>query len=338
MSQLFSEFNLKNLCLRNRIVMPPMCMYSANDGLANEWHQIHYGTRAVGGVGLIIVEATAVQPVGRISDHDLGLWNGEQKEAFEKIVKSVKENGSCIALQLAHAGRKSEVSNDTPIAPSSIAFSEEYKKPREISVEEIKTVIKAFKESAKRANEAGFDAIEIHGAHGYLINQFLSPLTNKRKDAYGGTLEKRMRFLEEIIRAVKEEWPAEKVLMLRISADEYDKAGNSLEDMVTIVNKAKDLGVDLINVSSGGVINKSVNSYFGYQVPLGEKIKAATKMPVLVGGLITDEKQGEEIINNSRADLVYYGRELLRNPYFPLNASKKLEADFEWPEAYKRAK
>ena len=338
MSQLFSEFNLKNLSLRNRIVMPPMCMYSANNGLANEWHQIHYGTRAVGGVGLIIVEATAVQPVGRISDHDLGLWNDEQKEAFEKIVKSVKENASCIALQLAHAGRKSEVSNDTPIAPSSIAFSEEYKKPREMTVKAIKNVIQAFKESAKRANEAGFDAVEIHGAHGYLINQFLSPLTNKRKGSYGGTLEKRMRFLEEVIRAVKEEWPTEKVLMLRISADEYDQAGNSLEDLVTIVNKAKDLGVDLINVSSGGVINKSVNSYYGYQVPLGEKIKAATKMPVLIGGLITDEKQGEEIISNNRADLVYYGRELLRNPYFPLTAAKNLDIDFQWPEAYKRAK
>jgi NADPH2 dehydrogenase len=338
MSKLFSEFKLKNLNLRNRIVMPPMCMYSANDSLANEWHQIHYGTRAVGGVGLIIVEATAVQPVGRISDHDLGLWNDDQKNAFEKIVKGVKDNGSSIAIQLAHAGRKSEVTNDQPIAPTSIAFSKEYREPKKMTTEDIKGVIKSFKESAKRAKAVGFDAIEIHGAHGYLINQFLSPLTNKRKDAYGGSLENRMRFLEEIIAEVKKEWPDEKVLMLRISADEYDEAGNSLEDMVTIVKRAKKLGVDLVNVSSGGVINKSVNSYYGYQIPLGEKIKTATEMPVLVGGLITDEKQGEEIIANNRADLVYYGRELLRNPYFPLIAAENLKENFKWPEAYERAK
>lgn len=338
MSQLFSKFNLKNLSLRNRIVMPPMCMYSAKDGLANEWHQIHYGTRAVGGAGLIIVEATAVQPVGRISDNDLGLWNDDQKKAFEKIVKAVKDNGASIAIQLAHAGRKSEVTNDLPIAPTDIAFSDEYKKPIEMTEEDIKAVIESFKASARRANAVGFDAIEIHGAHGYLINQFLSPLTNKRQDQYGGSLENRMKFLEEIIKEVKKEWPEEKVLMLRISANEYDEAGNSLEDMIAIVKKAKKLGVDLINVSSGGVINKSVNSYYGYQIPLGEKIKKATEMPALVGGLITDEKQGEEIISNNRADLVYYGRELLRNPYFPLMAAKKLEADFKWPKAYERAK
>src|SRR6056297_867615 len=196
MSQLFSAFNLKNLTLRNRIVMPPMCMYSAENGLANEWHQIHYGTRAVGGVGLIIVEATAVQPVGRISDNDLGLWNDEQKNAFEKIVKTVKDNGASIGIQLAHAGRKSEVSNDLPIAPTSLAFSDKYKEPKKMTVKEIQNVIKSFKESARRADAVGFDAIEIHGAHGYLINQFLSPLTNKRKDEYGGSLEKRMRFLK----------------------------------------------------------------------------------------------------------------------------------------------
>lgn len=338
MSKLFSEFKLKNLSLRNRIVMPPMCMYSADDGLANDWHQLHYGTRAVGGVGLIIVEATAVQPVGRISDHDLGLWNDDQKKAFKKIVEIVKNNGASLGIQLAHAGRKSEVSNDIPIAPSSISFSEDYKKPKEMTTDEIKGVIKAFKESAKRANDVGFDAIEIHGAHGYLINQFLSPLTNKRKDAYGGSLENRMKILKEIITEVKLEWPDEKVLMLRISANEYDKKGNSLEEMIEIVKTAKNLGVDIIDVSSGGVINKSVNSYYGYQIPLGEKIKSATQMTTLVGGLITDEKQGEEIINNERGDLIYFGRELLRNPYFPLSASKKLEADFKWPEAYKRAK
>jgi NADPH2 dehydrogenase len=313
-------------------------MYSAEDGLANEWHQIHYGTRAVGGAGLIIVEATAVQPIGRISDNDLGLWNDDQKNEFKKIVNAVKDNGASIAIQLAHAGRKSEVSNDLPIAPTAIAFSDKYKKPVEMTKETIKRVIESFKESAKRANEVGFDAIEIHGAHGYLINQFLSPLTNKRKDQYGGSLENRMRFLEEVIRAIKKEWPDEKVIMLRVSANEYDAAGNSMEDMIAIVNNAKKLGVDLINVSSGGVINKSVNSYYGYQIPLGEKIKNATQVPTLVGGLITDEKQGEEIISNNRADLVYYGRELLRNPYFPLIAAKKLEVDFKWPTAYERAK
>jgi len=338
MSKLFSQFNLKNLKLRNRIVMPPMCMYSAKEGLANDWHQLHYGTRAVGGAGLIIVEATAVEAIGRISDNDLGLWNDEQKDAFLKVIKTVKDNGAHIAVQLAHAGRKSEVTDDTPIGPSSVAFSQDYKKPVEMKIKDINRVVSHFMESAERANEAGFDAIEIHGAHGYLINQFLSPLTNKRKDNYGGSLENRMRFLKEVIEAVKKVWPNEKVLMLRISANEYDEKGNSLEEIIEIVKEAKVLGVDLIDVSSGGVINKAVDSYYGYQIPFGEKIKTITNMPTLVGGLIVDEKQGEEIINNKRSDLIYFGRKLLRNPYFPLNAANNLEADFEWPEAYKRGK
>lgn len=338
MSGLFNQFKIKNLNLRNRIVMPPMCMYSAKKGLANDWHQLHYGTRAVGGAGLIIVEATAVEPVGRISDNDLGLWNDKQKDAFVKVVETVKKNGAYIAIQLGHAGRKSEVTMDIPIAPSSISFSEDYKNPIEMTHKEIKRVIKAFKESARRANSAGFDAVEIHGAHGYLINQFLSPLTNMRTDEYGGSLKNRMRFLEEIIQAVKTEWPSDKVLMLRISADEYDKNGNTIEEMIQIVKKVKSLNVDIIDVSSGGVINKSVNSYYGYQIPLGEKIKRSTLMPTLAGGMIVNEKQGEEIIQNDRADLIYFGRKLLRNPYFPLNAAKNLDADFKWPKAYKRGK
>lgn len=338
MEKLFSEFNFKNLNLRNRIVMPPMCMYMAENGMASDWHKVHYGSRAIGGVGLIVVEATGVEPVGRISDNDLGIWNDQQAEALGEIVDFVHKNEGTIALQLAHAGRKSEVTQEHPIAPSPIAFSDDYRTPKAMTTEAIERVVNAFKNGAKRANEAGFDAIEIHGAHGYLINEFLSPLTNKRTDQYGGSLENRMTFLMEIIKAVKTVWPEEKSLHLRVSADEYDSEGNSLDDIVTILRKAKSLGVDLVNVSSGGVLCKEVDSYFGYQIKLAEYIKARVDLKVLAGGLIVNEKQGEEIISNSRADLVYFGRKLLRDPYFPLNASLKLEENFEWPESYEKAK
>jgi NADPH2 dehydrogenase len=310
----------------------------AEDGLANDWHKVHYGSRAVGGVGLIIVEATGVEPVGRISDNDLGIWNDQQAEALKPIVDFVHQQDTAIALQLAHAGRKSEVSENQPIAPSPIAFNEDYRTPKEMTKEDINRVIHAFKSGAKRAHEAGFDAIEIHGAHGYLINEFLSPLTNKRTDNYGGSLEKRMNFLMDIIKAVKTVWPEEKSLHLRVSADEYDPDGNALDDIVAIVKKAKNLGIDLVNVSSGGVLSKDVDSYFGYQIKLAEAIKAQVDLKVLAGGLIVNEKQGEEIIRNNRADLVYFGRKLLRDPYFPLNASLKLEEDLKWPESYEKAK
>lgn len=338
MKGLYSELTLKNLKLKNRIVMPPMCTYSSYEGFSNSWHSVHYGTRAVGGVGLIILEATAVTPEGRISDEDLGLWSDLHVEGLKKIVDFSHEQGTFIAIQLAHAGRKSEVDGLDHYAPSEIRFSDDYDMPIAMSKNDITYVIQRFKESAERALKAGFDMIEVHGAHGYLINEFLSPLTNIRHDEYGGSLENRTRFLVEIIRAIRSVWPEEKVLMLRISADEYDESGNTLEDFAKIIGIVKDEGIDIIDVSSGGVLSKEINTYPGYQLKHGAFIKKETGITTLVGGLITNVHLAEEIIQNDRADLVYFGRELLRNPYFPIVSAKELNIDFNWPIQYERAK
>ncbi|MGM0379424.1 MAG: NADPH dehydrogenase NamA [Bacillota bacterium] len=337
MEKLLENYKLKNLNLRNRIVMPPMCMYMAKEGYVNSFHIQHYTTRAIGGVGFIIVEATAVSEEGRITDDDLGIWSDKHVKNLKKLVENVKNNKAMVALQLAHAGRKSDVKDSTPISSSEIKFSDDYKKPKLMTIKEIKKIVKKFKNAARRANEAGFDAIEIHGAHGYLINQFLSPLTNKRKDIYGGGIKNRIRFLKEIITEVKKVWPKEKVIILRLSANEYHSNGNSIKDILNIVNMAKENGIDLINVSSGGVINTSVDAYPGYQIPFSEIIKKETNMSTIAGGLITDEKQGEEIIANNRGDLVYYGRKLLRSPYFPLKVSANIERKGIIPKSYEKA-
>lgn len=339
MSKLFSNIKIKNLDLKNRIVMAPMCMVVADEqGYANDWHVIHYGTRAIGGTGLIILEATAVESRGRIKSGDLGVWDDSHIEGLKKIVESSKNLGAKIGIQLAHAGRKCQVESEKIIAPSPIAFDNTYPTPEEMTIDDIKTVINSFKEGARRANEAGFDAIEIHGAHGYLINEFLSPLTNKRKDEYGGSLENRVRFLREIIREIKTVWPSNKAIILRVSAEDYVEEGNHPEDLVDIINLVKDEGIDLIDVSSGAVVPANIDVYPGYQVPFAEIIKTGTGLPVIAGGLITEAEMAEEILKNNRADFIFLGRELLRNPYWPLEASKKLNEDIEWPYPYRRAK
>lgn len=339
MSKLFSPFQVKNLNLKNRIVMAPMCMVEANqEGYANYWHVVHYGSRAIGGTGLIILEATAVEGRGRITDRDLGIWDDSHVEGLKKVVDACQKLGASVGIQLAHAGRKCKVESETIIAPSPIAFDERYPTPEKMTIEDIKTVIEAFKDGARRANEAGFDTIEIHGAHGYLINEFLSPLTNKRDDRYGGSLENRTRFLKEIIQAVKTVWPEDKAIILRVSAEEYAEGGNRPEDLVEIINLVKDLGIDMIDVSSGAVVHADIDAYPGYQVPFAEIIKKGTDLPVIAGGLITEPEFAEEILKNNRADFIFLGRELLRNPYWPLEAAKKLNIDIEWPYAYRRAK
>ncbi|MFL0266765.1 NADPH dehydrogenase NamA [Candidatus Clostridium radicumherbarum] len=339
MSKLFSEYNLKNLNLKNRIVMAPMCMDSAdNYGNVNSWHFIHYGTRAVGGTGLIILEATAVESRGRITDKDLGIWQDSHIKPLKEIVDECKKHGAKMGIQLAHAGRKCEVGTEDIIAPSSIAFNEKYKTPIEMSKEDIKRVISSFKDGARRAREAGFDVIEIHGAHGYLINEFMSGLTNKRTDEYGGSKENRARFLMEVIKAVREEWPMELPLILRVSTVEYAAGGNNPEDTAEIINFVKEAGIDIINVSSGGVVQAHINTYPGYQIGFAEKIKKLTSLPVVAGGLVTSPLMAEEIIQNNRADLVYLGRELLRNPYWPLVSAKELQDDIFWPVQYERSK
>lgn len=335
----FKEYDLKGMNLRNRIVMPPMCMYSSdNDGFVKDFHKTHYISRAVGGVGLIIVEATAVVPRGRISSNDLGIWKDEHIPGLRSLVEGCKEYGAKIAVQLAHAGRKCDADEEYTVAPSSIDFSGHYKIPKELTIDEIKEIIKNFRDAAKRADKAGFDAIEIHGAHGYLIHEFLSPLSNRRTDEYGGSLENRTRFLREIIAAVKEVWPKDKPILLRVSADDYKEGGIDIKEMVKIINTVKN-EIDIVHVSSGGLLEDvKIKTYPGYQVSYAEAIRKECGIPTIAVGLIKEYDHVEDILSNNRADLVALGRELLRNPYWVLiNAYKHgYNTDVEYPKQYER--
>lgn len=339
MSNLFSNFAIKNLRLKNRIVMAPMCQYSADtNGYVTDWHITHYASRAIGGVGLILLEATAVEPRGRISANDLGIWEDQHIRGLSTLVETCKKHDAAIGIQLAHAGRKCSIPSERIVAPSPIAFSSEYQLPHELSLIEIREIINSFKLAADRALKAGFDVIEVHGAHGYLINEFLSPLSNKRTDEYGGSYENRVRFLREILLAIREVWSNEKALILRISAEDYDADGNHPDDLARMINLLKDCHIDIINVSSGAVVPASFSTFPGYQLPFSEEIKKETGLPTIAGGLITSSYMAEEVISNRRGDLVYIGRELLRNPYWPLQAAKELKADITWPKQYERAK
>lgn len=334
--KLFESYKLKEVEMKNRIVMAPMCMYSADkDGIAKLFHYVHYTERAVGGVGLIIVEATAVTPNGRISDKDLGIWNNKHIEGLKMITEAGKKHGAKMAIQLAHAGRKCEAEAEYIVAPSSIAFNEKYRMPKELTVEEIKDIVKSFREAAIRADKAGFDVIEIHGAHGYLINEFLSPLTNKREDEYGGSTENRARFLKEILQDVRDVWPENKPIILRVSASDYAEGGVDIEEMVNIINEVKPY-LDMVHVSSGAVVPAEIKTYPGYQVKFCETIRERCSIPTIAVGLITESDMAEEILQNGRADMVALGRELLRNPYWTLQTAYKNKIDIEYPEPYKR--
>ncbi|WP_019227484.1 NADPH dehydrogenase NamA [Sedimentibacter sp. B4] len=339
MSKLFASYIIKDLELKNRIIMAPMCMYSAgDDGKVTDWHVIHYASRAVGGVGMIIQEATAVESRGRISSRDLGIWDDSHIDGLKKIVEAVKSNGAKIGIQLGHAGRKCEAESEKIIAPSPIAFNEEYRVPAEMTKEDIKAVVAAFKAAAQRAKQAGYDVLEIHGAHGYLINEFLSPVTNKRTDEYGGSPENRARILKEIIRAVRDVWPNEKPLMMRVTAEDYVDGGNHPDDLAELINLVKEYGLDLIDVSSGGVVSVAPKAFQGYQVKFAEIIKEKTVLPVVAGGLVIDPNMAEEILQNNRADLIFIGRALLRNPYWPLQADYELSNETNWPVQYERGR
>ncbi|HEY3424093.1 MAG TPA: NADPH dehydrogenase NamA [Negativicutes bacterium] len=335
---LFTPFSLKQVVLKNRIVMPPMCMYSAaNDGMVTDWHVIHYATRAVGQAGLIIVEATGVEPRGRITDRDLGIWEDEHITGLKRIVDSVHAQGGKIGIQLSHAGRKSEVSDSTGVAPSAIAFSAQYAVPVALTVAEIKEIVQQFVKAAQRAVHAGFDVIELHAAHGYLINEFLSPLTNIRTDQYGGSLENRVRILDEVLGAVRAAIPTAMPILVRVSADDYHQDGNTPESIADMLNLIKCHGIDLVNVSSGAVISVMPRTYAGYQIPMALVIKEKTGLPVLGGGLITQPLQAMQVVK-AGVDLVYTGRELLRNPYWVLQAAYLLQQEVAWPEPYLRGK
>lgn len=339
MSILFEEISIKNMTVKNRIVMPPMCMYCADeDGIVTPWHILHYATRAVGGAGLIIVEATAVCPEGRISSRDLGLWNDEQIEGMKQLVDAVHANGAKIAVQLNHAGRKCTAEGMRVEAPSSIAFDDKSVVPHEMTAEDIDDTVEEFRLAAARAEKAGFDMIEVHAAHGYLLSEFLSPLTNTRTDQYGGSPERRVKIVGKVIDAVKTVWPQEKPICIRVSAEDYLEGGNMAEDLAEMLCIVKDKGIDIIDVSTGGVVPAVPNAVKGYQIPHAEIIKKATGLPVIGGGLVTEAEEADDIISSGRADMTYIGRELLRNPYWPLQAAVELEADVNWPSQYERAK
>lgn len=343
MTHLFTPITLKNVTLRNRIVMAPMCMFKADaTGEVTPWHVTHYETRAIGGAGLILVEATAVEPNGRISDRDLGIWSDAHMEGLKALVDRVHAHGAKIGIQLAHAGRKCTVEGAEVVAPSAICFDSEnphYVTPKEMTEADITRVANAFADAAVRAESAGFDAIEIHGAHGYLISTFLSPLTNTRTDAYG---PKSPRFLQRILEAVSGVWPEDKPISLRISAIDYAEGGNTPEILSPRLNdlKSSDLSYrlpDIINVSSGGVIAVSVPSYDGYQVAAADVIKRSTGFPVMAGGRLRHPEMVDEIIRSERADLIFIGRQLLIEPYWPLSTAAALGVDIDYcPKPYSR--
>lgn len=330
---LFNPIKIKETEFKNRAVMPPMCMYSANDlGFANDFHMIHYGTRALGGVGLIIQEATAVAPDGRITVNDLGIWSDEHIKGLKHIVDVMHANGTVAGIQINHAGRKAKV--DNPIGPSAITYGGDYKMPKEMTVKDIKDVVKAFKEAARRADEAGYDVLEIHGAHGYLIFEFLSPLSNQRTDQYkDGKV-----FLREVVEAVSSVWPKEKILALRVSSYEYTEGGVTPESISEAINYVKDLGLDLIDVSSGGNVLVKIKAFPGYQLDLAKQVKELTGLPVIGGGLITELTLASNAIGSKQCDMVYFGRVLLRDPYLFINHASDLGYEIKYPEPYIRGK
>lgn len=352
MAILFSPLDLRDLKLKNRIAMAPMCQYSAKHGFVSNWHIIHYATRAVGGAGLIVVEATAVEPEGRITPGDLGIWSDEHIDGLKKLASEIHAYGSVAGIQIAHAGRKASCAVPweggkqlalnsegwMTVAPSALAFNEGERLPKEADITRIESIISLFRKAAGRALTAGFRVLEIHAAHGYLIQEFLSPLSNKRTDGYGGSFENRSRLLQEVVKEVRTVWPKEYPVVVRISSDEWTSGGWTIDDSVKLAMILKGLGVDLIDCSSGGNISTAVIPFApGYQVHFAEAVR---KTGILTGavGLITSPEQAEEILASGRADLISLGRELLRNPYFPLLAAGKLDADADWPLQYLRSK
>ncbi|MES2274542.1 MAG: NADPH dehydrogenase NamA [Bacteroidota bacterium] len=354
MSHLFSPLKIKSIEFKNRIVVSPMCQYSSADGFANNWHLVHLGAMATGGAGLIITEATAVSPEGRISFADLGIWKDEHIEKLKEITTFIEEHGAYAGVQLSHAGRKashqqpwnggkqlqpSEENGWQAVAPSAVAFSSSETAPLELDKAGIDKVIADFKAAAERAVKAGFKVIEFHGAHGYLINEFLSPHSNKRTDEYGGSFENRSRFLLEVIEAVQEVWPADLPLFVRLSTTDWTEGAWTIEDSIALAKVLSEKGVDLVDSSTGGnVAGAKIPLKPGYQVEFAEAIKKNTNILTGAVGLITEAKQASEIIETGRADMVFMARELLRDPHFPLRAAHELGHEVKWPVQYERAK
>lgn len=353
MSHLFSPLQLRGVVFRNRIAVSPMCEYSSTDGFASDWHLVHLGSRAVGGAGLVITEATAVSPEGRISIQDLGIWKDEHIPMLERITAFIAVQGAVPGIQLAHAGRKASTlrpwdGNGTlpaadggwqVFAPSAIPFNDVFPLPVALTETGIRKVKDDFKAAAIRAEKAGFKVIEIHAAHGYLLHNFLSPLSNQRTDEYGGSFENRIRLVVETIEAVRTVWPEQYPLLLRISATDWAEGGWNPEESVKLAAIVKGKGVDLVDCSSGGLAaHQQIKVGPLYQTPFAEKIRKEADIPTGAVGMITTAEEAESIIAEGRADMVLLAREMLRDPYFPLHAARELDADIKWPVQYERAK
>ena len=353
MSLLLSPLTVKEVTFRNRVTISPMCQYSSVDGFANDWHLVHLGSRAIGGAGLILQEATAVSPEGRISIDDLGIYQNEHIEKLKSIVAFIHEHGAVAGIQLAHAGRKASCSapwnggKQLPekeggwqtVAPSPLAFNSADRLPQELDEEGIQKVVDDFKTAAQRAVKAGYKVVEIHAAHGYLIHQFLSPISNHRQDAYGGSFENRIRLLLQVVKAVQSVWPENFPLFVRISATDWAVQGWDIEEAIQLCALLKREGVDLIDCSSGGLIPYArIPLAPGYQVPFAERIKKETGILTGAVGLITGVHQSEDILQQGKADLILLARTSLREPYFALHAAHILDDDIAWPKQYQRAK
>jgi 2,4-dienoyl-CoA reductase-like NADH-dependent reductase (Old Yellow Enzyme family) len=357
-SALFEPYTLRDVTIPNRVWMAPMCQYSAapvgpETGAPNDWHFAHYAARAVGGTGLIIAEATAVSPEGRISPYDLGIWNDTQVEAFRRITRFLTAQGTVPGIQLAHGGRKSSTDRPwkggapvgpdahgwQPLAPSAVAFDDVHPVPDELTPAQIREIVGRFRDGARRALAAGFEIAEIHGAHGYLINEFLSPHSNHRTDAYGGSYENRTRFALEVVDAVREVWPDDKPLFFRISATDWlEEGGWTPDDTVRFAHELQAHGVDLLDVSTGGnASGVRIPTGPGYQVPFAARVKAGTSLPVAAVGMITDAEQAEKILVNDEADAVLLGRELLRSPSWARHAARELGGEVHVPDQYHRS-
>ena len=353
MSRLFTSLKIGDVSFRNRVFVSPMCQYSSRDGMPGDWHLVHLGSRAVGGAGLVMVEATAVTAEGRISPGDSGIWSDAHAESFQRITRFVSEQGAVPGLQLAHAGRKAatdlpwrggkplglEAGGWTPVAPSAVPFADGYPLPRELSIAELDGVVEAFVAAARRARDAGFQCVEVHMAHGYLLHEFLSPLANHRGDDYGGSLENRMRLPLRVAAAVREVWPSTMPLLVRISATDWEEGSWDVDQSVELSRRLKEIGVDMIDCSSGGMTaTAAIPAGPGFQTPFAERIRREAGIATAAVGLITEAAQAEHILRTGQADAVFLAREMLRDPYWPLHAAAKLRADVEWPNQYLRAK
>lgn len=354
MSKLFSRFSLREVTFRNRVFVSPMCQYSCVDGVPNTWHLVHLGSRAVGGAGLVMVEASGVSPEGRISPYDMGIWSEAQRDAFRPITRFIREQGAVPGIQLAHAGRKASTDAPwrnnggplapaaggwEPLAPSALPFTPAHPVPRAMTRADMDLVTRQFSEAVQRALAAGFDVVEIHMAHGYLLHEFLSPLSNRRSDEYGGSLENRMRFPLAVTQAVRAVWPARLPLLVRISGSDWAPDGWDLEQSVELARRLKDAGVDLIDCSSGWLVpQQQIPTGPGFQVPFAAAIRERVGIATSAVGLITEAYQAEQIVATGLADAVSMAREFLRDPYWPLHAARQLGVDIAWPPQYLRAK